>query len=178
VSAIGLKFRFDTRDSQIHPRRGVRLDLQAEKTMTALGSDWGYAKVRLETSAYRSLFNRNHVAAIRLWTQHIAGDAPYEELSKIGDSWTGRGFKADRFLDRAMALASVEYRFPIYRKVGGVLFTDAGRVWPRLSEFGFKNWHADAGLGLRYYLENFVARLDVGKSREGTRIFFNFGQVF
>jgi hypothetical protein len=178
VSAVGVKFRFDTRDSQIHPKRGVKLDVLAEKAIKVLKSDWGYAKARFEASAYRSLFNRNHILAVRFWTQHIAGDAPYEELSKIGDSWTGRGYKADRFLDKAMALASGEYRFPIFRKLGGVVFMDIGRVWPSLSNFGFKKWHSDWGLGLRVYLENFVVRLDVGKSREGTRIFFNFGQVF
>jgi outer membrane protein assembly factor BamA len=178
VSALGVKFRFDTRDSRIHPRRGVKLEVQAETADKALGSDWNYATARMEASTYLSIFNPKHVLAVRLWAQHIDGDGPYEELSKIGDSWTGRGYKADRFLDKAMALASGEYRFPIFRKLGGVMFSDIGRVWPSLSNFGFKKWHSDCGLGLRYYLENFVARLDVGVSQEGTRIFFNFGQVF
>jgi hypothetical protein len=33
-------------------------------------------------------------------------------------------------------------------------------------------------MGLRYHLANFIVRLDVGKSAEGTRLFFMFGQVF
>jgi outer membrane translocation and assembly module TamA len=77
-----------------------------------------------------------------------------------------------------MALTSMEYRFPIYGKVGGVVFIDSGRVWPGLSEFSLLEWHHDWGLGLRYYLKNFVVRFDAGTSREGTRVFFNFGQVF
>jgi hypothetical protein len=178
VGAIAVKLRFDTRDSRIHPRRGVKLDALAEKSERLPGSKWNFTRARTEASAYRTLFSGNDILAIRIWSQHITGNAPYEELSKIGDSWTGRGYKADRFLDKAMALASVEYRFPVFLRIGGVVFSDAGRVWPSLSRFGFRGWHADGGLGLRYTLENFVVRLDLGRSPEGTRVFFNFGQVF
>jgi len=145
--------------------------------MPSLGSDWDYRKYRIEASGYLPIF-RKHVLAGRLWIQSVSGDAPYFELSKVGDSWTGRGYKSGRFLDRAMALASLEYRFPLFRKLGGVAFTDAGRVSPDLGGIRLAGWHPDWGLGLRYYLANFVVRLDVGRSVEGTRIFFMFGQVF
>jgi outer membrane protein insertion porin family len=151
--------------------------LASEFASRFAGGDWDFKKYRLETSAYLSLL-QNHILAARLWAQHVSGAAPYLEMSKIGDSWTARGYKADRFLDKAMALASVEYRYPIYKKLGGVLFTDAGRVWPGMADFGLADWHANWGLGLRYYLADFVTRFDVGISREGTRISFQFGQVF
>jgi outer membrane protein assembly factor BamA len=172
------RFRFDTRDSQLNPHGGIRFELQAEKTATVVGTDWRYGRARLEFGAYRRIFGTESVLAARFWAQQIDGDAPYPELSRIGDSWTCRGYKANRFLDRAMALASLEARFPMVGRFGGVLFTDAGRVWPALSQFGWSDWHADWGLGLRYRLENFVARFDAGFSPEGMRIFFNFGQVF
>jgi outer membrane protein assembly factor BamA len=178
VAGFFAKFRLDTRDSQINPIKGMRIELQAEKTARVLGTDWSYGRARLEFGMYRRIFGTRSVIAARFWAQQIDGDAPYTELSRIGDSWTGRGYKADRFLDKAMALASIEARIPIFGRIGGVLFTDAGRVWPALSRFGWTDWHADWGLGLRYDLENFVVRFDAGFSPEGTRIFFNFGQVF
>jgi len=177
ISSLNAGFRWDTRDSQIHPHRGWRLNWSLEKALKSSVSDWDFLKIRMETSAYASLW-KNHVLAGRFWTQHVSGNVPYSEMSKIGDSWTARGYKADRFLDRAMALTSLEYRFPVYRKIGGVAFTDAGRVWPGIQKFGFTDWHGNWGMGLRYYLENFVVRLDIGKSPEGTRMFFMFGQVF
>jgi outer membrane protein insertion porin family len=143
-----------------------------------LNTDWSYTKGRMEFSIYRRLFHPKHILAFRLWAQHVQGEAPYLELSQIGDGWTARGYKAGRFLDNAMALTSVEYRFPIYRKLGGVLFADAGRVRPDIWKFNFRDWHCNVGWGLRYYLANFVTRFDMGISREGTRIFFNFGHVF
>jgi outer membrane protein assembly factor BamA len=177
VSAVSARLRWDTRDSQINPHRGWRLFLAPELATRRLGSDWDFTKYRLETSAYLTVTG-NHILAWRLWVQHVAGTAPYLELSKIGDSWTARGYKADRFMDKAMALASIEYRYPIYKKLGGVLFIDAGRVGARLGDFKVTDWHANEGLGLRYYLTNFVVRFDAGMSEEGTRIFFQFGQVF
>jgi len=42
----------------------------------------------------------------------------------------------------------------------------------------FHNWKTNWGGGIRYYLENFLVRLDIGVSNEGTRLFINFGHVF
>ena len=178
VTALSARLRYDTRDSQINPRRGLKIDLQGEMALKLFNKDWNFKKARLEFSVYQRLFAQNHVLAFRYWMQYIQGDAPYYELSKIGDGWTARGYKAERFLDRNMALISVEYRFPIYKKIGGVLFVDTGRVWPEISGFNLRNLHSNVGWGLRYYLANFVTRFDMGISREGTRIFFNFGHVF
>ena len=178
VTIFSTSCRYDTRDSWIHPCQGFKLELKVEQALKVLTTDWDFNKVRLEFSIYRKLISRNHIFAFRWWMQHLQGNAPYQELSKIGDSWTARGYKADRFLDNTMALTSVEYRFHIYKKLGGVLFADAGRVWPEVEKFNIKNWHRNWGVGFRYYLENFVTRFDVGTSNEGTRLFFNFGHVF
>lgn len=178
VTIFSTSCRYDTRDSWIHPCQGFKLELKVEQALKVLTTDWDFNKVRLEFSIYRKLISRNHIFAFRWWLQQVKGRAPYQELSKIGDSWTARGYKADRFLDNTMALTSVEYRFNIYKKLGGVVFADAGRVWPKVEKFNIRNWHSNWGAGFRYYLKNFVTRFDVGTSNEGTRFFFNFGHVF
>ncbi|GAB4375428.1 MAG: hypothetical protein Kow0042_20830 [Calditrichia bacterium] len=177
LSLLSGRVRWDSRDSQIQPRRGFRAYYSLEYCPETLGGDWDFTKHRVEISVYRHLFGQ-HILAGRLWLQEVRGSAPYPEMSKIGDSWTARGYKADRFLDRAMILASLEYRFPLFRQLGGVVFSDAGRVASKAAKLGLADWHANWGLGLRYYLENFAVRMDVGVSPEGTRLFFNFGHVF
>ncbi|MBN1893042.1 BamA/TamA family outer membrane protein [bacterium] len=178
VSGLSVRLRYDSRDSQIHPRKGMKADVLAEQAFRVMETRWNFRKLRFEWGAYRKLLGSHHILALRFWAQAIRGDAPFVELSKIGDSWTARGFKADRFLDKTMCLASAEYRFPVYRKLGGVAFIDAGRVWPDAAHWNLRAWHSSTGAGLRYYLENFVVRFDAGFSNEGTRIFFNFGHVF
>jgi outer membrane protein assembly factor BamA len=178
VMAPGIRLKFDTRDDVFSPTRGLRAEIVAERAMKFAGFDWSFWKGRLELAVYRSPWRKMGVLAARLWTQEVSSRVPFQELSKIGDGWTARGYKAGRFLDHAMALASVEYRFPVYSRLGGAIFIDSGRVWPALKKFSLGGWHHNWGLGLRYRLTNFVARMDIGRSVEGTRIFFNFGQVF
>jgi outer membrane protein assembly factor BamA len=175
---VGGGLNYDTRDDVINPVSGIRMALTVERAGKFAGFDWDFWKGRLELSGYQTVLRKNNILAARLWLQEVSAGAPFQELSKVGDGWTARGYRAGRFLDRAMALTSLEYRFPIYAKFGGAAFVDAGRVWPTLREFNLDGWHGNWGGGLRYYLANFVGRLDIGKSPEGTRIFFNFGQVF
>jgi len=178
ITACSVRFRYDSRNSQIHPQKGIKVDVQGEVAFPVFTSEWNFQKLRCECSFYKQLFLKNHILALRYWMQHLEGDAPFYEMSFIGGGWTARGFKAERFLDHTMALLSLEYRFPIYSKLGGVLFVDSGRVWPSLQDYSFTSWHSNMGSGLRYYLTNFVVRFDLGHSQEGTRIFFNFGHVF
>jgi outer membrane protein assembly factor BamA len=178
VNYVRLHARLDTRDTQIHPRRGVKIGINADFASEFLGSDFTFQRYRIELSNYQRLFGEDHILAARLWLQHVDGKAPYYEQSILGDGWTARGFKMDRFVDKAMVLISLEYRFPILGDLGAVLFLDTGRVLPGIDEFTLDDWISDVGWGLRYYLENFVVRFDMGFSEEGERIFFNFGHVF
>jgi hypothetical protein len=68
--------------------------------------------------------------------------------------------------------------FPLWKKLGGNVFLDAGRVWPSLSGTRLDKIAVDVDWGLRYYLRNFVVRFDMGLSREGEGIYFNFGHIF
>ncbi len=172
------RIRWDTRDNQNHPHRGWNLSLSADLASESFFSDYTFQRYRLEANKYQQLFSPSHVLATRLWLQHIEGTAPYYEQSIIGGGSTARGFKADRFIDRAFTLASLEYRIIVYKGFGGVLFTDAGRVYPSLEEISLEDWHISYGGGLRYYLSNFVVGFDTGFSKEGMRLFFNFGHVF
>lgn len=178
VAMALIMLRFDARDSQIHPTRGVLAEAEGGNAFRALGGDWRFARYQLKLSAYQHLFSKSHILAVRHWIQHVDGIAPYMEQARLGNSWTLRGYKAERFIDKAMVLSSAEYRFPLWKSLGSVLFLDAGRVWSGIEKYSFTGWHGNRGFGLRYYLTTFVVRFDIGKSKEGTRVFFNFSHVF
>lgn len=178
VTYIRLHARLDTRDTQIHPKHGLKIGINTDFAIEFLGGDYTFQRYRIEISKYQMLFTQDHILAARFWLQHVDGVAPFYEQSILGDGWTTRGYKMDRFVDKAMVLTSLEYRFAIIGDLGGVLFLDAGRVLPGIDEFTLDNWKSNVGWGLRYYVENFVVRFDMGFSEEGERIFFNFGHVF
>ena len=51
-------------------------------------------------------------------------------------------------------------------------------IWNSLDLFNIHNWHSNAVFGLRYYMDTYVVRFDIGISKETVGIYFNFGHIF
>jgi len=84
----------------------------------------------------------------------------------------------DRFLDKTAALFNAELRLPIYNRLGGLIGWDAGKVWQSLNKVDYTDWATNTTLGLRYYMDTFVVRLDIGFSKETMGFYLNFGHIF
>jgi len=180
---VSLLFRYDTSDSQIHPKRGIRFEFQNDFAAGFLGNNnAAFYRFSLDFRMYRLLFGTKDVLAFRILTQKISGaDIPLFELSVIGGGSTQnalRGYQMNRFQDKGKVLTNVEYRFPLWKQIGGNVFIDAGSVWPSFAQIDVQQFAVAAGWGLRYYLRDFCARFDMGFSREGVGIYFNFNHVF
>ena len=180
---LSLLVRYDTSDSQIHPTCGIRLELQNDLAYGFLGNkNARFARFIVDLRKYLLIFGPKDVLAFRLRFQTISGDRiPLFELSVLGGGSTEnaiRGYKMNRFQDKGKILMNCEYRFPIWKKLGGNIFVDYGTVWPSLSSINFRESAANIGWGLRYYLQNFLARFDMGFSKEGIGIYFQFNHIF
>jgi outer membrane protein assembly factor BamA len=180
---FSLLLRYDTSDSQIHPKRGIRFEFQNDFAADFLGNkNAAFHRFSLDFRTYNLLFGNQDVLAFRILLQKISGtDIPLYELSVIGGCSTQdalRGYQMNRFQDRGKLLTNLEYRFPLWKRLGGNVFVDAGSVWPSFSRIDLQQFSVAAGWGLRYYLRDFCARFDMGFSREGLGIYFNFNHVF
>ena len=178
-----LALRYDTSDSRIHPKEGGIVLFQNDLAAKILGNNnASYYRLTVEIRKFLLLFGENHVLAFRGLIQKISGsNIPLFEMPVLGGGSTltaMRGFKMNRFIDKGKWLFNAEYRFPLWKKLGGNLFVEGGSVWPSFSEIALNKMKFDAGWGLRYYLENFVVRFDMGFSQEGNGIYFNFGHIF
>jgi len=178
-----LAIRYDTSDSQIHPKKGFRLIFQNDAASKLLGNkNASFHRLTLDFRKYTLLFGRNDVLAFRTLIQKVSGEViPLFELSSLGggsEMAAMRGYMLNRFNDKGKFLINAEYRFPLWKKLGGNVFLDGGSVWPSWSRIGLDNFAVDVGWGLRYYLQNFVVRFDMGFSDEGLGIYFNFNHVF
>jgi hypothetical protein len=178
-----LVLRYDTSDSRIHPKRGESILLQSDLATEVVGNkNASFHRLTVEIRKFQLLFGEKDVLAFRGLFQKISGsDIPLFEMSVLGGGSTLtalRGFKMNRFIDKGKWLLNTEYRFPLWKKLGGNLFVESGAVWPSLSGINLSQTKVNAGWGLRYYLENFVVRFDMGFSQEGTGIYFNFGHIF
>lgn len=84
-----------------------------------------------------------------------------------------------------MSVANVtgELRVQVREKIGFVAFADAGEVWSEGGFGGDTDWHAGAGLGVRYKTPIGPIRLDVagpvgGDTGEGVQFYLGLGQAF
>ncbi len=180
---VSFGIRYDTSDSQIHPKKGFRLIFQSDVASELLGNpNASFYRFTLDFRKYILLLGQRDVLAFRALVQNISGqDVPLFEMSVLGghsEMTAMRGYSLNRFVDNGKFLANAEYRFPLWKRLGGNIFLDAGLVWPSWSEIEPGKVKVDAGWGLRYYVRNFVVRFDMGFSTEGTGIYFNFGHVF
>ena len=180
---ISLFVRYDTSDSQIHPKKGFRLIFQNDVASKLLGNKYAsFYRITLDFRKYILLFGERDVLAFRFLAQNITGkEIPLFEMSALGggsEMTAMRGFSLNRFVDKGKFLFNAEYRFPIWKRLGGNIFLDAGSVWSSWSDMKFDGVSVDVGWGLRYYLQNFVVRFDMGFSDEGLGIYFNFGHIF
>ncbi len=183
VPLASFALKYDTSDSQIHPTRGLRLILKGEVAAGFLGSrDASFNRLTLDFRKYLRVFGEKDVFAVRALAQSVGGGAiPLYDHASLGGGnvlTALRGFPVNRFLDKGKFLVNAEYRFPIFWRLGGNVFADAGTVWPSLAAIDLGDLAADAGLGLRFYMPDFVVRVDVAWSGEGTGLYFNFGHIF
>jgi len=180
---VSIVLRYDTSDSQIHPTTGVRLMFQDDFAAGLVGSkDASFNRLTADFRKYFLVFGAKDVFAFRTLIQYVGGDSiPLFDLSSLGGGGTltcMRGYSLNRFLDKGKFLANVEYRFPIFWRFGGNAFVDLGNVWPSLGDISWGKTAVDYGLGLRFYMPDFAVRVDVGFSKEGMGLYFNFNHVF
>jgi endonuclease/exonuclease/phosphatase family metal-dependent hydrolase len=178
VAYAGL-LRYDTRDSYIHPTRGIVLQGEAEYAPPASFTNTDFTRVQGVVQYYAELFYPTTILAIRAAMRSIRGGVlPVQVLQSIGGGSTVRGYSQDRFLDRNAGLLNAELRFPLYRRLGGVAGIDMGRVWHSLPDITARGWVYNYVGGLRYYMKTYVVRFDMGFGGEGVGVYFNFGHLF
>ena len=172
--------RYDTSNSQIHPTRGIRVLLKDELAMGS--SDASFNRLTFDFCSYNRVFGEKDVFAWRALFQSVTGDKiPYFDYASLGGGTlmnSMRGYAINRFMDRAKFLGIAEYRFPLWWRLGGNVFIDTGTVGSSLGNLDFGKMAFDYGAGLRLYLPDFVVRVDVGFSKEGMGLYFNFGHIF
>lgn len=83
-----------------------------------------------------------------------------------------------------LALVNLDYRFPIAGGVGGLVFVDAGNVWPRWQDIKPGEAKLGAGVGVRYLSPIGPLRLEIGwkldreHGESPYEIFLSFGNPF
>jgi outer membrane protein insertion porin family len=188
----------DTRDRIVDPRRGSLQRLSFEVAALAIGSEASYFKIVGATQWFFPLAWET-VGAVSLQggiaeAFGTTGEVPISRRFFLGGSTTMRGYDFERVgptgADGAptggdlYVLTNLEWRVPVYRGFGVVLFSDVGNVFRAIDDFRPGQIKGDVGLGLRYHTPIGPIRLDYGRKLEPQgneatgRFYFSIGQAF
>lgn len=171
--SITLEHVTDTRDNVYEPTMGARASISAE--FAGLGGDFNYQKAILGDTHYLKA-GRAQVFVLRGQYGISRGTISEYSQFRMGGQDTIRGYREDQFRGTRMALASVEYRFPIVSKVTGALFADYGGAWS--DGFVPEKMHGSVGVGLGLNTPIGPLRLDYGRGSQGGRVHFRVGGTF
>ncbi|MGH7302825.1 MAG: POTRA domain-containing protein, partial [Candidatus Rokuibacteriota bacterium] len=198
VTSVLSYFTLELRDLPSDPRQGSYHFAGLEVGSSALGGTINFVKFRLEDTWLFSWPPRTVVAV----ATRFGLAAPYadtadlviEDRFKAGGATTVRGYSLDHVgpLDAGgnpqggdlRILLNLEWRFPLYRWLGGVVFFDAGMVTPRLTDFAWDAFHPGVGGGLRIVTPVGPIRLDVGyglrqvRNDDRLQVYLTVGQAF
>lgn len=138
-------------------RKGEAYGYSIEVGVPQLG-DFSYNRHLLSYRRYRPLDALNSNLNYRLQFGLANGEAFGAKAYSLGGSTSLRGYEGGYVTGNAMALANVEYLFPLTgnRQLRGVVFVDAGNAYPGVMEADLFELKTAVGLGLRWKFQLFV----------------------
>lgn len=200
--AMPLSGIWDRRDVEVDAKRGFWLRAGVTPFVGLEDSTGSGARAELEGRAYRSFGEGDRLtfagrARLGTVTGPEIAETPRDYLfySGGGGSVRGQPFESlgvevipgpdGPIKTGGMSVANItaEVRFQARERIGLAAFADAGKVWAEGGFQGENDWHAGAGLGVRYLTPIGPIRLDVagpvgGDTGEGVQVYLGLGQAF
>lgn len=84
------------------------------------------------------------------------------ETLRVGERDNNGDYDVRGIGGNGLLLLNLEYRFPVFGPVEGVVFYDAGNIWPDWREIDFGGIKSGVGLGLRWLSPIGPVRVDAG----------------
>jgi outer membrane protein insertion porin family len=201
LGLIGPGFLRDTRDNVFDATRGTLTSGNLQLASIALGGDNQYLQMLVQHSRYY------HVPKVPSLIYSVSGKIglgqpfggqttlPISQRFFAGGPTDLRGFGFEEAGPRdingnplggdAVIVINNELRFPIYKLLGGAVFSDTGNVFPTINDISFGRMTETLGVGLRIKTPVGPLRFDIGflvANSPPNYLFyhshFSFGQTF
>ncbi|MBK8501152.1 MAG: BamA/TamA family outer membrane protein [Saprospiraceae bacterium] len=154
-AGINTKLKFDTRNSEILPTRGILWETQTLGFYSIKENGNNFLKVLSDLSLYVS-YNKDPrvVFALRFGGAINIGNYEFYHANFLGGKSNLRGFRNNRFAGDRSFHINTEIRYKLFDirsylfngQTGVLFFNDIGRVW--VSGVDSKKWHDGFGAGI------------------------------
>jgi outer membrane protein insertion porin family len=166
----------DYRDNVLDPKTGSFHTLSLDLAGPYFGSQASFVKTSMETKWFFGGPLQTTLAIdARLGLATPSGNSnslPATERFYAGGSTTIRGYPQDKvgpldsngnpFGGNTLVIGNVEWRFPIWRWLGGAAFLDTGTVAPQVGDLSLSSFKTGVGGGLRITTPIGPVRFDAG----------------
>lgn len=179
VSGVGVQTNYDTRNGLFYPTRGWVAEVYVYTEGSYSGSDFSYQKLSVDASRYLS-FGKN-VLAVNGVAVLSTGDVPFHQMPVIGGTKRMRGYFEGKYRDNNLLILQGEYRFPLYKRFGGVAFGGLGQVSDKLQNVVSSPIRYNFGAGLRFTLDKIQhinIRADYGIGYKSSGFYLTIGEAF
>ncbi|MBU2871378.1 BamA/TamA family outer membrane protein [Colwellia sp. E2M01] len=213
VHALELGYYYDNTDFPANPSQGSSQYIAFTYNPQWLESKEQWSFIEIEASKYFSLgktsFAKQNIIALNAWAGYspswnveydaqgnskAINHAPFLEGATLGGMYRLRGFRQNRFHDKAVIYATAEYRMTLnYNPIADVswlkflnldwfqtvFYVEGGRVSPTFNrDVLFTDWKKDVGVSLRALAAGIVIRLDYTHSNEDNSAWLMVGHPF
>lgn len=179
---MGAFAQVDYRDEPSDPRSGGNYEFRWAYYDDRDFGRFSFRRYEVELKQFFPVSQKGAIAARGLssLTDTSPGhQVPFFLQRTVGGGNDLRGFHQYRFRDKNILVFNLEYRWRVIPYLDLVAFGDAGRVFPRRSDFGLNDLEGSFGLGGRLkFRESVFLGMDLGVGREGLRVWFRGGHTF
>lgn len=179
---VGMLLNFDTRDNVFFSRKGWYVDGFFSRYSQNIGSDFSFSLFRLDIRHFWPVGERS-VLAWQGFTQWAGDKVPFQLMSGLGSENWFRGVIRGRYLDQYSFTTQLEYRQPLFWRLGASAFIATGRVGGQAGDlWQLSGYRVAYGIGGRFTFdqqEHINARLDIAYSDvDGWNYYFTIREAF
>lgn len=181
IGGLGLVAEWDSRNHSFQPNGGNRSVLRTNFSREDFGAEREYDTYALFFNQYHKGFRDQDVFAWRASVCKTSNDTPFFERCQFGSSNDLRGYAIGRYYDDAMYAAQVEYRAPLWWRLGAVAFAGVGSVASSFSDLGSSDTLAAGGVGLRILAsqdQKLNVSIDVAWGKDESTFYVYVGEAF
>jgi outer membrane protein assembly factor BamA len=171
----------DTRDNAFSPERGQWFEARLYYSAPAFGGQGAFTQTTIDYRWFRGVW-LDHVIAVNAYVSTTHGTAGWYALPRFGGQFLMRGYYSGRYIDNHLWATQIDYRFPIWWRLGLVVFAGVGDVAAHFSDLVSSQLKVSYGSGLRIMVDKeqkINMRLDLGFTRSGdVNFYFTFKEAF